>query len=128
MALAVVVAVMLAAMVVAMVVPMVVVVDGWGYNDVWGDVVLDADSMVELILYKSSIRRMVSGVSVGEEEDNFVTSTMMVEVVLLAAENATQGCLSATFQMRLPLVEVHPLSQQRHHQRQQQQQVQPTVL
>jgi len=31
-------------------VAMVVVVDGWGYNDVWGDVVLDADSMVELTL------------------------------------------------------------------------------
>jgi hypothetical protein len=37
-------AVMLAAMVVAM----VVVVDGWGYNDVWGDVVLDVDSMVSM--------------------------------------------------------------------------------
>ena len=46
MAVAVVVAVMLAAMVVVM----VVVVDGWGYNDVWGDVALDTDSMVELIL------------------------------------------------------------------------------
>ena len=43
-------AVMLAAMVVVMVVAMVVVVDGWGYNDNWGDVVLDADSMVELTL------------------------------------------------------------------------------
>ena len=41
-------AVMLAAMVVVMVVAMVVVVDCWGYNDNWGDVVLDADSMVEL--------------------------------------------------------------------------------
>ena len=47
---AVVVAVMLAAMVVVMVVAMVVVVDGWGYTDNWGDVVLDADSMVELTL------------------------------------------------------------------------------
>ena len=47
MAVAVVVAVMLAAMVVVVV---VVVVDGWGYNDVWGDVALDTDSMVELIL------------------------------------------------------------------------------
>ena len=49
------------------------------------------------------------GVSVGEEEDNFVMSTMMVEVVLLAAENATQGCtLSATFQMRLPIISAAP--------------------
>ena len=47
---AVVVAVMLATMVVVMGVAMVVVVDGWGYNDNWGDVVLDADSMVELTL------------------------------------------------------------------------------
>ena len=45
MVVAVVVAVMVAVMVVVVV---VVVVDGWGYNDVWGDVVLDADSMVEL--------------------------------------------------------------------------------
>ena len=43
-------AVMLAAMVVVMVVAMVVVVDGCGYNDNWGDVDLDADSMVELTL------------------------------------------------------------------------------
>ena len=45
-----VVAVLLAAMVAVLLAAMVVVVDGWGYNDVWGDVVLDADSMVELTL------------------------------------------------------------------------------